>query len=88
MAASLRALRRARSLAASDPEILGGEPVFAKSRLAVRQIGAMLLRGASIDDVRDDYPYLTDEDIEFAKLYAEAYPRVGRPREHGETAAR
>jgi uncharacterized protein (DUF433 family) len=41
----------------------------------------MLLKGASIDEVKEDYPYLKDEDIEFAKLYTVAYPRVGRPRE-------
>jgi hypothetical protein len=36
--------------------------------LAVRHIGAMLLRGASIKEVREDYPYLKDEDIDFAPL--------------------
>jgi uncharacterized protein (DUF433 family) len=64
----------------TDDAILGGEPVFPKSRLAVRHVGAMLLRGASSADVREDYPYLTDEDVEFATLFATAYPRVGRPR--------
>jgi len=28
----------------------------------------MLLRGASIDEVREDYPYLKDEDIELLLL--------------------
>ncbi len=32
-------------------------------------------------DVREDYPYLKDEDIEYAKFYTLAHPRVGRPRE-------
>jgi len=64
-----------------DGAILGGEPVFPKSRLAVRQIGGLVLRGTSVAEVKDDYPYLKDEDVEFAKLYTVAYPRVGRPRE-------
>jgi uncharacterized protein (DUF433 family) len=64
-----------------DDNTLGGEPVFAKSRLAVRQIGGMLIKGASPEDVREDYPYLKAEDIDFARLYTLAYPRVGRPRE-------
>lgn len=64
-----------------DDRVLGGEPVFPRSRLAVRHVGGMLLKGASVDEVREDYPRLDDEDIEFAKLYAIAYPRVGRPRE-------
>lgn len=61
-------------------DILAGEPVFPKSRLAVRQIGEMLRRGATAKEIREDYPYLGDEDIAFAKFFAEAYPRVGRPR--------
>jgi uncharacterized protein (DUF433 family) len=68
-----------------SPDILGGEPVFPNSRLAVRHVGGMVLRGASMKEILEDYPYLKDEDIAFAKLYTEAYPRVGRPRER-ETA--
>jgi uncharacterized protein (DUF433 family) len=32
------------------------------------------------EEIREDYPHLSDEDIEFAKLYTAAYPKVGRPR--------
>src|SRR5262249_55845482 len=35
LAASLRALRRARSLVVTDPEILGGDPVFRGTRIPV-----------------------------------------------------
>lgn len=65
----------------TDPEILAGEPVFPKSRLAVRHIGMMLERGASPEAIREDYPYLDEEDLEFARLFVRAYPKVGRPRE-------
>ena len=65
----------------SDEAILGGEPVFPKSRLAVRQVGGMLLRGARREDVLEDYPYLTEQDLEFAPIFTKAYPRMGRPRE-------
>jgi uncharacterized protein (DUF433 family) len=71
----------------TDPNVVGGEPTFVKTRLAVRHIGGMLLRGASIKEVREDYPYLKDEDIDFAPLYSKAYPRMGRPRER-QTSAR
>jgi len=66
-------------------DILSGEPVFPNSRLAVRHIGTMLRRGASVEEVREDYPYLTEQDLEFAKLYAVAYPKVGRPRAQGDS---
>lgn len=66
-------------------DILGGEPVFAGSRLAVRHVGDMLLRGADPEEIQEDYPYLRAQDLEFARLYATAYPRIGRPR--GQAAA-
>jgi uncharacterized protein (DUF433 family) len=70
-----------------DEEVLGGEPTFPESRLAVRHVGGMLLKGASKDEIQEDYPYLKDEDIEFAPVYTRAYPRMGRPRER-QAAAR
>lgn len=65
-----------------NPNILGGEVVFPNSRLAVRHIGKVLERGESIQAVKEDYPYLTDEDLELSRLYVKAYPRVGRPKIH------
>lgn len=61
-------------------DILGGEPVFPKTRLAVRHVGEMARRGASVEEITSDYPSLSKRDVEFAKRYAAAYPRVGRPR--------
>ncbi len=61
-------------------DVLGGEPAFPKSRLAVRHIGEMARRGASIEEITSDYPSLSKQDVEFAKRYTAAYPRVGRPR--------
>lgn len=54
-----------------DPHILGGEPVFAGTRLSVRHVGKMLSRGTPINDVLADYPYLSKSDAEFAKLFYE-----------------
>jgi uncharacterized protein (DUF433 family) len=67
-----------KKLVTSD-DIMGGEPVFPKRRLTVRRVGEMLERGESPDVVIEDYPYLTAEDLEFARLFVRAYPRVGRP---------
>jgi uncharacterized protein (DUF433 family) len=64
-----------------DPTILGGEPVFPKSRTAVRRIGGLVLRGVTGAEILEDYPHLTRDDLEFAKLYVLAYPKKGRPRE-------
>jgi uncharacterized protein (DUF433 family) len=60
------AFERWRTKLVVDDRILGGEPVFPNSRLAVRHVGEMLLRGASRDEVREDYPYLEATDLDYA----------------------
>ena len=79
-AASLRALRRARSLAVSDPEILGGEPVFRGTRVPVHLIATLVERGSMEVEILEAYPRLTSEMIRLAPAYAQAYPLRGRPR--------
>jgi len=70
------------------PDILGGEPVFPSSRLAVRHVGALVEQGEKTETIREDYPYLSDEDIHFAHVFFRAYPKVGRPRGRCEAADR
>ena len=64
----------------SNPDILGGAIVFPNSRLSVQRIGASLERGEALVILQEDYPYLTDEDFDFARIYVKAYPKQGRPR--------
>ena len=79
LAISLRGLRRARQLVISDPEIMGGEPVFRGTRIPVHLIASLLEQGASGSDLQEGYPRLTLEMIGVAPLYASAYPPRGRP---------
>lgn len=76
---------RGKEQVTSDERIFGGEPVFAGTRLPVRHIGGLRLKGEPLERIRDDYPELTPEDIEFAELFTEANPLLGRPKaaEHG-----
>lgn len=80
LAASLRALRRARSLVVTDPEILGGDPVFLGTRVPVHLIAAMLDRGSTESEILGSYPRVTPEMVRLAPAYAQAYPIRGRPR--------
>ena len=80
LAASLRELRRARSWVVTDPEILGGDPVFRGTRVPVHLIAAILEQGSTEDDILKAYPRITSEMIQLAPVYAQAYPIRGRPR--------
>jgi uncharacterized protein (DUF433 family) len=82
LAASLRDLRRARRLAVSDPEILGGDPVFRATRVPVHLIAELVAQGSKPAELMESYPRLTAEMMRLAPVYAAAYPLRGRPRRH------
>jgi uncharacterized protein (DUF433 family) len=77
LAASLRDLRRARRLVVSDPEILGGDPVFRGTRVPVHAIAGLVVQGSEPAQLVESYPRLTAEMIRLAPLYAAAYPLRG-----------
>ncbi len=56
-----------------DPNMMGGELIFPKSRLSVRRIAGRLNRGESPELILEDYPYLSPIDLAFAQLYMEIY---------------
>lgn len=55
-------------------DILGGEAVFPKSRLAVRHVGEKARRGVSDDEIVADYPNLSKQDVEFARRFVAEIP--------------
>ena len=80
LAASLRALRRARHVVVSDADIMGGDPVFRGTRVPVHLIATLLGQGSAAADLLEAYPRLTAEMVCLAPIYAAAYPLRGRPR--------
>jgi len=80
LATSMRQLRRARHLVISDPEIMGGDPVFRGTRVPVHLVATLLGQGSGEADLLEGYPRLTAEMVRLAPLYAAAYPLRGRPR--------
>jgi len=77
---SPRDLRRARSLILSDPEIMGGDPVFRGTRVPVHLIAELVAQGSKPAELIEGYPRLTAEMIQLAPVYAAAYPLRARPR--------
>ena len=54
----------------TDPKIMLGKPVIKGTRLTVEIVVEKMAYGATLDDLKKDYPFLTEEDIRSALLYA------------------
>ncbi len=72
-------LCKVEQMVVSDPEIMGGTPVFRGTRIPVDLVAAMLAQGATVEEILDGYPSLTREQLELAPLYVAAFPQRGRP---------
>jgi uncharacterized protein (DUF433 family) len=75
----LNALEKARKIVAIDKDVFGGAPCFKGTRIPVHDIAAMIANGDAKSAILKAYPRLTAEQVDLAVLYAEAYPRRGRP---------
>jgi uncharacterized protein (DUF433 family) len=76
----LNALERAKKMVSVDRDVLNGTPCFKGTRIPVHDIAAMIANGDEKSAVLKAYPRLTSGQIDLAMLYADAYPRRGRPR--------
>jgi uncharacterized protein (DUF433 family) len=79
-------LDRAKAGILSDPDVIGGEPVFKGTRVPVFDVAASLDKGISRERILAAYPMLDDIALDHALLYAEAFPPRGRPREAPRTS--
>jgi uncharacterized protein (DUF433 family) len=74
-------LIEARKAVVEDAEILGGTPVIRGTRVPVYDVAASLDKGISKERILLAYPSLDERAIDLAKIYADAKPLRGRPRE-------
>ena len=75
----LKNLEHAKAMARRDPQIMGGAPCFAGTRIPVHDIADMLANGDTFEALAKAYPSLDLDQIRLAAFYATAYPRRGRP---------
>lgn len=54
----------------SDPAVMLGKPVIAGTRITVERIVEEIEAGSSVEELLEDYPLLTRQDIEAALEYA------------------
>ncbi len=62
-----------------DPKICGGEPVIRGTRVTIRTILASLAEGDSIEEILEDFPTLTEEDVKAIIAFAAASARDDLP---------
>lgn len=53
-----------------DPEVCGGRPIVAGTRMRVIDVLDALASGAGIDELLADFPYLSREDVQACLSYA------------------
>lgn len=76
----LAELEAAKRMVATDPDILGGTPCFAGTRIPVHDVADMLGNGDTVEALLRAYPALDAQRVRLAPVYAAAYPRRGRPK--------
>ncbi len=79
-----RRLIAARNLVEVSREILGGTLVIRGTRVPVYDVAASATAGIPIERILSAYPSLDSEEVELARIFAEAYPPRGRPRSRAE----
>ncbi len=53
-----------------DPKIMVGKPIIKGTRITVQLILNMLAQGISMDEILQDYPHITKEDIMACLVFA------------------
>lgn len=77
---NLAVLKRGEGRIVSDPAILNGTPVFRCTRIPLAHIAELFRKRVSEKEIVEDFPQLSQADLEYAKLYSRMASRPGRPR--------
>lgn len=64
---------------ARDPKVCGGELVIKGTRVQIRTILASLAEGDSVDEILDDFPTVTKEDVRAIIAFAAASAEEDMP---------
>ncbi|MDK2410865.1 DUF433 domain-containing protein [Aphanizomenon sp. PH219] len=63
-----------------DPDICNGKPIIAGTRISVQTVMEFLAAGDSIEEILEEYPSLSREDIyaclQFAIKLSVSFPRI------------
>lgn len=62
---------------AEDPDVMGGAPCFAGTRVPIDNVLASLDKGMSLEEVRKHYPFVTSAHVAAARVYVATHTRQG-----------
>jgi uncharacterized protein (DUF433 family) len=62
-----------------DPKVAGGQAVIKGTRVTLRTVLASLAEGATVDEILEDFPTLSDEDVRAAIAFAAASAQEDLP---------
>jgi uncharacterized protein (DUF433 family) len=62
-------------LITQDPKVMVGKPVIAGTRITVELISERIASGATVEQILDSYPHLTEEGVRAALAYAAEHKR-------------
>lgn len=80
VARNLSAFRWGRRRIVSNPDVLGGEPVFRGTRIPLQHVASLFRKGVSEEEIATDFPALSSRDLAYARLFSRLGERPGRPR--------
>lgn len=69
-----------------DPAIFGGKPIIKGTRITIDLIGSYINQGYGIDEIMNDFPHLTKNEIISALKYIENNTRKERGKLESKTS--
>ena len=75
-----REVDQANTLVSVDPEVMGGEPVFAGTRVPIDIVLGSMDAGIDQQRLQGSYRFLTPVHLAAARVWRQVHPRRGRPR--------
>jgi uncharacterized protein (DUF433 family) len=80
VARNLSAFRWGKRRIVSNPDVLGGEPVFRGTRIPLQHAASLFRKGVPEKEMVEDFPALSSRDLAYARLFSRLSQRPGPPR--------
>ncbi|HEV2398756.1 MAG TPA: DUF433 domain-containing protein [Candidatus Sulfotelmatobacter sp.] len=80
VARNLSSFRWGRRRIVSNPEVMGGEPVFRGTRIPLQHVASLFRKGVPEKEIAQDFRALGIRDLAYAQLFSRLGDKPGRPR--------